>query len=50
MTQLNQAFRFRQSCLVPAVSMLLTPSVYALQDLPDEALSKTTGEGVAFAP
>ncbi|RKG52675.1 hypothetical protein D7V64_08805 [Acinetobacter cumulans] len=50
MTQLNQAFRFRQSCLVAAVSMLLTPSVYALQDLPDEALSKTTGEGVALLP
>lgn len=50
MTQLNQAFRFRQSCLVVAVSMLLTPSVYALQDLPDDALSNTTGEGVALLP
>ncbi|MBI1450967.1 MULTISPECIES: hypothetical protein [Acinetobacter] len=50
MTQLNQAFRFRQSCLVVAVSMLLTPSTYALQDLPDEALSNTTGEGVALLP
>ena len=50
MTQLNQAFRFRQSCLVVAVSMLLTPSAYALQDLPDDALSNTTGEGVALLP
>ena len=48
MTQFTQAKLFRQSCLAAAVSMFAAPSVYALQDLSDEALSATTGEGVAL--
>lgn len=48
MTQFTQAKLFRQSCLAAAVSIFAAPSVYALQDLSDEALSATTGEGVAL--
>ena len=48
MTQFTQAKLFRQCCLAAAVSMFAAPSVYALQDLSDEALSATTGEGVAL--
>ena len=50
MTRLNKAFQFRQSCLAAAVAMLFAPSVFALQDLSDETLSETTGEGVALLP
>ena len=48
MTQFTQAKLFRQSCLAAAVSIFAAPTVYALQDLSDEALSATTGEGVAL--
>ncbi|RKG34508.1 hypothetical protein [Acinetobacter tianfuensis] len=50
MTRLTKASQFRQRCLAAAVSMLIAPSVFALQDLSDETLSETTGEGVALLP
>jgi phospholipase/lecithinase/hemolysin len=50
MTGVNKIFTFRQNCVAVAVAMLLTQSVYALQDLSDSVLSATTGEGVALLP
>ena len=50
MTHSKKAYRFRQNCVAAAVSMLLAPSAFALQNLSDERLAETTGEGVALLP
>ncbi len=50
MTGLIYTRTFRQSCVAVAVSLLMAQSAFALQDLSDESLSKTTGEGVALLP
>jgi len=39
---------FKKSCLASMVSLLCMPSTYALQQLSDESLADTTGEGIAL--
>ena len=39
---------FKKSCLATMVAMLSMPSAYALQQLSDDSLSDSTGEGVAL--
>lgn len=39
---------FKKSCLASIVSLLCMPSTYALQQLSDESLADTTGEGIAL--
>ncbi|MFV5492219.1 hypothetical protein [Acinetobacter sp. ASP199] len=39
---------FKKSCLASMVSLLCMPSSYALQQLSDESLADTTGEGIAL--
>ena len=39
---------FKKTCLASVVGLLCMPSAYALQQLSDENLSDTTGEGVAL--
>ena len=39
---------FKKSCLATMVAMLSMPSAYALQQLSDDSLSESTGEGVAL--
>lgn len=39
---------FKKSCLASLIGLFCMPSAYALQQLSDDSLSETTGEGVAL--
>ena len=50
MTEYGIGLNFRKSCLAALVGMLLSSPAYALQNLSDEHLANTTGEGIALLP
>lgn len=41
---------FKRTLLASLISLLLSRSVFALQEISDEGLSQATGEGIALLP
>ncbi len=50
MTKLNYTVKFQKTVLVTVIGLCLSQTCFALQELTDEKLSDTTGEGIALLP
>lgn len=50
MTKLTYTLKCKKTLLSSVVGLILSQSTFALEQLSDESLSATTGEGVAFLP
>ncbi|MCU4368772.1 MULTISPECIES: hypothetical protein [Acinetobacter] len=50
MTKLTSTVLFKKTVLASFISLCVSQSVFALQEISDDALSETTGEGIALLP
>ncbi|MFW1817090.1 hypothetical protein ACG9X6_20910 [Acinetobacter guillouiae] len=50
MTTLNYTVKFHKTVLVSFIGLCLSQSCFALEEMSDEKLSDTTGEGIALLP
>ena len=50
MTTLNYTVKFHKTVLVSFIGLCLSQSCFALEEMSDEKLSNTTGEGIALLP
>ena len=50
MTKLTSTVLFKRTVLASLISLCVSQSIFALQEISDDALSETTGEGIALLP
>ncbi|EOR05632.1 hypothetical protein [Acinetobacter genomosp. 15BJ] len=50
MTRLTSTVLFKRTVLASFISLCVSQSIFALQEISDDVLSETTGEGIAFLP
>lgn len=50
MTTLNYTVKFHKTVLASFIGLLISQSCFALEEMSDEKLSNTTGEGIALLP
>lgn len=50
MTRSTSTVLFQRTVLASFISLCVSQSIFALQEISDDALSETTGEGIAFLP
>lgn len=50
MTRLTSTVLFKRTVLASFISLCISQSVFALQEISDDALSEATGEGIALLP
>ncbi|MCU4414690.1 hypothetical protein KTH71_11725 [Acinetobacter sp. WU_MDCI_Axc73] len=50
MTAITYTVSFKKTVLASVIGLFLSQSCFALQEISDEKLSETTGEGIAFLP
>jgi hypothetical protein len=50
MTRLTSTVLFKRTVLASFISLCVSQSIFALQEISDDALSETTGEGIALLP
>ncbi|ENX55065.1 MULTISPECIES: hypothetical protein [Acinetobacter] len=50
MTRSTSTVLFKRTVLASFISLCVSQSIFALQEISDDALSETTGEGIAFLP